>query len=391
MVFKCKNCGAKLNVDKNDEMVTCEYCDSVNKVEFSQFDFYRNMSTKSKKYIKISIFITLGMIAFGIVSSLVFDIQSIGPVGKTESSSDDYYYGTFKYTYHQNGGYLINNNNDDYLDIVSIALNVEDSENYLQILNGKTGEKIKSIKINKEKKPKLFVLDQNYICVSKEDFTVSIYEKENLFLLKTFSVSDKLNKYTYNNNTLYFQTHDDNLWSVDLESFKLISEDPENWYEDYSIFKLKSNPNEVAVQFRPGIYMHTNIIVENEISYSAKLKEKSSKDVFSISAERENEILWNIPLGYEDDTWRDGPVIILAEQNIVTFGKKFTSDNMGYLIGIDKTDGRIKYEALKTGKSCKLNDFYYNGRYIIANIWGSFHAFDPSTGETKWMAGRKCE
>ncbi len=83
--------------------------------------------------------------------------------------------------------------------------------------------------------------------------------------------------------------------------------------------------------------------------------------------------------------------MILSDQNIITYGKKFTSDNLGYLIGIDKTEGRIKYEVQKSGKSCRLYDFYYNGRYVIANINGSYHAFDPSTGETKWLVGSNCE
>ncbi len=163
MVFKCKNCGAKLNVLKTDEIITCEYCGSINKIQFSANDYFRNMTVKSKKYSKISVFIAIGMIAFGIMMSVIMNKKATGGF----SSDDDYYYNTFKYNYYQDGGYLINNNNDDFLDIVTIALNIEDSENYLHILNGETGERIQSLKLDKEKEPKLFVVNE-FICVSSK-------------------------------------------------------------------------------------------------------------------------------------------------------------------------------------------------------------------------------
>lgn len=369
MVYKCKNCGAKLQVEKNAETVTCEYCGSVNKVEFSMTDYFRNISVKSKKYTKISVFFTIGIIVFGIVSSVIFKNK-----GVSSFTDGDSYYGVHKYNYYQDSGYLIDNNNDDYLDIVTIALNIENSQSYLQILDGRTGEKIKSIQIDKEKEPKLFVVNEKYICVPKGDFTISIYDKTELSEIKSFSLSDKVDMYTFSDNKLFFETHDDNLWTI-----------------DFNTIELKKESFDVKLENRPSRYIHVNTVDDGNNTYTAKKKEKSSKDVFSIIAENENETLWNLPLGFEDMTWWDGPVIVLADQNIVTFGKKFTSDNLGYLIGIDKTEGRIKYEVQKSGKSCKLYDFYYNGRYVIANINGSYHAFDPSTGETKWLVGNVCE
>jgi outer membrane protein assembly factor BamB len=76
---------------------------------------------------------------------------------------------------------------------------------------------------------------------------------------------------------------------------------------------------------------------------------------------------------------------------IVTYGKRFDTPHLGCLIGIDKTEGRVRYEKEIAGESCYLNDFYYNGQFVIANIWGTLYAFDPNTGETVWFAGRKCE
>jgi hypothetical protein len=92
----------------------------------------------------------------------------------------------------------------------------------------------------------------------------------------------------------------------------------------------------------PGDYLHKNTYEENGITYYVKKKEKSSKAVFSITAEKDGEILWNLPLGFEDITWWDGPVLVLADQNLVTFGKKFTSDNKGYVVGVDKNSGLLK-------------------------------------------------
>ena len=370
MVFKCNNCGAKLNVKKTDEIVTCEYCGSVNKIEFSTNNYIRNITGKSKKYTKISVIITFTMIAFGIISSLIYSNKN----STVLNTDDDYYYGTFKYNYYQDGGYPIDNNNDAFLDIVTIGLNIENSQNFLQIIDGKTGERLQSIQINKEKKPKLFVVNKEYICIAKEDFTISIYNKENLSEIKTFSLSDKVDRYFFSDNKLYFETSDDNKWIIDFSNLDL--------KKDRFKFKLKN---------RPGRYIHVNTVEDGNITYTVKKKKKSSKDVFSVIAKKGKKEIWNLPLGFEDVTWWDGPVIVQSGQNIITFGKKFTSDNLNYLIGIDKTEGRIKYEVQKSGKDCRLYDFYFNGRYVITNINGSFHAFDPSTGETKWMVGNICK
>jgi len=369
MVYKCKNCGAKLNVDKNAENVKCEYCESVNKIEFSMNDFYRNMSNRSKRYTKISSFFVIGMLIFGMSISLFMN-----KIATNNFSDEDKFYGIYKYNYYQDGGYLINNNDDGFLDIVTIALNIEDSENYLQIIDGKTGKRLKSIKLNKGKEPKLLVINKKYICISKEDFTITIYENKELLEIKTFSLSDKLKNYNFLNNKLYFETFDDNLWTINFPKLELRK----------GTFKMN-------LINRPSKFVHVSNASDESVTYFVKKKEKSSKNIFSVIAEKENIEIWNIPLGYEDVTWWDGPVIIVEGQNVITFGRKFTSDNLGYLIGIDKTDGRIKYEVQKSGKNCKLYDFYFNGRYIIANINGSFHAFNPNTGETKWMAGDVCK
>ena len=370
MVYKCKNCGAKLNIKKTDEIITCEYCGSVNKINFSSNNGSYSFSVNTKKYLKFYIIFAAVMIIFGFLSFLFSGPKN----NKILKNDENYYFGTFKYNYYQDYGYLINNNNDEFLDIATVGLNIENSKNYLQILDGKTGKRIKSVEIDKEKEPKLFVIDNKYIFIARNDFTLSIYDKTNLSEIKTFALSDKFDHYEFADNTLYFDTYDDNKQTIDLTSLKL----------EKSNFKKELNK-------RAGNYSHRNYAVENNTIYTAKLKKRSSKKVFSVIAENEKKELWNLPLGFEDITWWNGPVLILAGQNIITFGKKFTSDNLGYLIGIDKTEGRIKYEVQKSGKDCRLFDLYFNGRYIIANIAGSFFAFDPSNGKTKWQVGDKCE
>jgi FlaG/FlaF family flagellin (archaellin) len=198
MVYKCKNCGAKLNVDKDAEMVTCEYCDSVNKIEKSTFDFYnnwtQNWSQNTKKYTKLSIFITIGMVVLGIVMSVLMN-PNTGVLNNNENKDefssedrDDYYYGTYRYNYYQDGGLLVNCNNDAFLDIVSIALDIETSTHYIHIIDGETGERIAEKQINYDNGPKLFVVNQNFVFTAKEDFTISIYNREDLSLLRNYSL-----------------------------------------------------------------------------------------------------------------------------------------------------------------------------------------------------------
>ncbi len=371
MVFKCKNCGAKLKIDKSAETIKCEYCDSVNKIDFSANDFYRKMANNSKKYTKFYLILFVIIFLFGFGYSFFMNKQLINKIPFTDNET---YYGVPKYNYSNNGGYLIKNNNDEFLDIVTLAFNIEDSQNYLQIIDGKTGKRTSSIKIDKEIKSELVVINNEFIFLAKDDFTLTLYDKTNLAEIKTFLLSDKLDKYYYSDNKLFIEAYDNTKQIIDLKSLNLKKEN----------FTKK-------IKRRAGKYTHKNFAISGGITYSVKKKEKSSKDIFSIIAKKDNETLWNIPLGYEDVTWWDGPVMVLTGETIITFGKKYTSDNLGYIIGIDKTDGRIVYEVQKSGKSCRLYDFYFNGRYVIANISGSFHAIEPSTGKTKWTAGNACK
>jgi hypothetical protein len=210
---------------------------------------------------------------------------------------------------------------------------------------------------------------------TKENFSLTIYNKTDLSIIKTFDLSDNIRYYECTNDTFYFDTYDDTGYKVDLKNLNLLKETVT-----------------IPLSKMPGNYHNHNRITENGNVYTAVLKEKSSKAFFSIIAEKDNAELWNLPLKYEDITWWHGPILAVSGKSVVTYGKKFEGESSrGYLIGIDKVKGKIKYEKEIGGGECRINDMHFNGLYIITNIYGCFQAFDPETGEQIWITGNKCE
>ncbi len=380
MAYKCKSCGAKLKVKKNQTEVRCEYCGTTNKIEYSQSDFYRDTSKRSKKIIMWS-FIVFGVIM--LFSFIPMLLNTSNFVCKKNGGSDnnwDFKFNAKEIYFNESGCFLTDFNNDDVLDIVGIASKYGDNENYfLHSIDGENGKILKTTELKRNKNPELFPV-KKYFFISKDDFTLTVYnqkiEKE-----KTFSLTDKVEYYDINQDTLYIETYDEKKWKLNLNSLSIKKENFEFENSTY----LSSN------------YNFNTWDTDGEHTYVALPKEKSSKNLYTVVAlntktlPKEDETakidtLWQLPMSFESVGGEYQ--IIVAEQNIITPGNKFTAENKPYLVAIDKTEGIVKYEIkICDTEGIYIKDFFYNEKYLIVNIYGSMIAYEPSTGKIVWKSG----
>ena len=167
MVYKCFNCGAKLEIDKTTEIIRCDYCGSVNKIEMNhtgtQFKILPSQK-KNASVISIIIFIVVFFIGLFIYLSMRENIPS------TEITIG----GVSPFSFHQDGGYLIDQNNDNALDIVTMAMMDPDGTFEIQILDGKTGSILASAESDYAQKAKLITVCHDMIFATKEDLTLTI-------------------------------------------------------------------------------------------------------------------------------------------------------------------------------------------------------------------------
>jgi DNA-directed RNA polymerase subunit RPC12/RpoP len=132
MVYKCYNCGAKLKIDQTSEIIVCEYCASVNKIELKRSETSVNVQVQTKKPASV-----IGIIS--VVAVLFIGLIAYYIMRQSPQNNEITIEGVSPYSYQQDGGYLIDQNNDGIMDIATMAMLTSDSQYEIQILDGKTG------------------------------------------------------------------------------------------------------------------------------------------------------------------------------------------------------------------------------------------------------------
>jgi hypothetical protein len=274
MVYKCKNCGAKLEIDKTTEFIKCAYCGSVNKIEVNPVKGYIS-DMKSKSRIGCLAIISFVLILIGTGLTVYFLNRPKQTPDTSETETNISLKKDLPYTYYLDNGFLIDFNGDKYIDIATMAINTDEKgAHYLQILDGKTGRILKQTKTDKEKNPDLYVFDKKYIFVAKDDFTFTLYDLNNLSVNKTFALTDKINYFKLTGDTLHIRTYDEIDRAIDLKTQTITN-------EDYQFDRSE----------RPVDHYYLSEIREGDYVYKTVKKEKSSKNLFSVIAEKEGQVL----------------------------------------------------------------------------------------------------
>ena len=269
-------------------------------------------------------------------------------------------------------GHLINSNNDDTYDIVGISGSITGGTK-LTIVDGKTGKVLHKFdkKYELGELVSIYCPTKDYVCVAEEDLTMKILSAKDFSLIGTVALSEGIRRTDYADNIFYLDFFDNTQMAINIETAKVVQ-------ADFDFL------DEIAGFSKSYFHEQTD---NNGITYSATEK-IGIKEFIVITAVQKNDTLWQTNLRYLNVLLIDDPVILLVDNTIVTYGTQLGDDEYGYIVGLDKKNGMIRYEQKQVSTwSSDLSGFIYNEKYIIA-YWGfGLHAYDPNTGERIWNIG----
>lgn len=343
-----------MEADETKKMAVCRYCGVSSYIsppdEQDKSRGYDQQKQFGNKIFRIGLVISIVMLLAG--GGAVYFISSKG--------------GGFKDWY--STGCLVNSNNDNVLDIVGLW-GTPVSQNNIAVVDGKTGKVIKSIDNGKNsQKPEIFCPTEDFIFSVNPDLTVSVFEPKNLELLKTITLSDKIRNYSLENNTLCINCYDGSTVAVDLTALKT----------------GKCEIGENGLSYTP-YYNLSDQQTHNGITYTARLKKGATNFIIITAAKNEKDTIWTAPLRYIGIS---SPCLVVTDQIVSTYGVRLDDKEHGYLVGLDKKNGMIRYEEKQASYWSKnIHALYFNGKYIIG-YWGSgLYAYEPDKGELVWQIG----
>lgn len=350
MIIKCKACGANLEYRKNQETAVCKYCGSTNVLPQAE-DRKSAISGAKPAKTKTLLWIFGTVLLFSLIPLLL--IRN-GPAR------------AFREWY--SPGFPVDANGDEYLDIVGFSGSPTD-QYHLTTVDGATGEIIRTTEgYDEALKPEIFCPSTNYICVFKSDLTVDVVDPVSLKTTSAFTVTDRIGSYWFAGSVLCVNTLDRDSLAVDLSTGKqadFITAPKVNYY---SYVQLSSQHTDTATGIR--------YVAENK---------PGSLSLLLVSALKDTTVLWKTPLRYKNTA--SAPPLAVTDHMVITYGQGVGSDK-GTLIGIDRKDGMVRYEAEQGSTwSAWINSLCYNSKVVV--IWYGFglHGFDPDTGERLWHIG----
>lgn len=352
MELKCKSCGAALDAPGKDEFVKCQYCGTTNKIPHSVWESisYKQYHTP---YVKRS-FITVFLIVFFLVIGIVSYFQITSPAGIAR----EWY----------SPGCLVDANGDKVLDIVGLSGSPM-KQNNITLLNGKTGKIIDTEhKISFDQRPDLFAPAPQYLCMQQPDLKLKILNPTDFSTLATMPLPDKIKHYQIAEKRFCVECFDGSLHSINLENFEsdTCTSAGEKQYLPHNFFWQTAE--------------------SNGVEYHASSKYNAAVKFLIITATQQTDTLWSKTLSYENIAYT--PCLAIQGETVATFGRKPGDKDHGYLVGLDKKTGKLKFaQKQESTWSTNLVAFYSNQKYIIAHYGAGLFAFDPETGKVKWRIG----
>ncbi len=353
--MKCRGCGANITPSKDAKYIQCPYCGTFNDVEIKKTNiptyFIRRPTVKP-------IYIVFAIIIIMFFSSIIFMFA-----GKGGGTSFNEFYSP---------AYLANCNNDDILDIVGTIGTVSKGEKPA-IIDGLTGKILFKANnfVDLGYITEIFSPTEDYVCYVTKDLVLTILRANDFSEIGTVMLPDGIKKYNYINDTLFMFFFDNTQVGIDLEtarSTETSMDMPDNYYRLYN-----------------NVY-HQQL--DNDGVMFVASEKSGSEEFIIITAIKDNDTLWQTVLRYKNVQIVDDPVILLVDNTVITYGTKLGDDDYGYIIGLDKSTGMIRYEQKQNSTwSSGVTSFIYNGKYVIVT-WGfGVHAYDPNTGENVWNIG----
>lgn len=354
--MKCRSCGANIKPVKDAKFIECPFCGTFNEIGLKKnSNSISNFAHINKKSLVTIYSVIFVLIIVGISISIFY--KSNGNI-----SSKEFY----------SIANLVNSNNDGVLDIVGIVGTINGGVR-VSVIDGATGDILLKTKDKFDYNFISLVIcpSEDYICYVKKDLTMDILSAKDLSFIGSVLLPDQIQKYLFSNDSLYLFFFDKSQIGINLKNGK----------NSHSNLK---KPDKKSFLYSNLVH---NQIDDEGVEYIATEK-SGSKEFIVITAIKNDDTLWQTNLRYENVLITDNPCILLIDNTVLTYGTQLGDDDYAYVIGLDKTNGMIRYEMKQNSTwSNGLNSFLYNNKYLIAT-WGlGLHAYNPVTGERVWNIG----
>lgn len=135
-----------------------------------------------------------------------------------------------------------------------------------------------------------------------------------------------------------------------------------------------------------GLTDDESALVVGGKTYALKKRKQGTK-ILTVEVTASGKTLWSKELPYVSPTF--STAIAVGQGVVMVWAASPAEKRRGILVGLDANTGNQLYEKPQNGQvTHSVEQFAFNGRYLIAMYWGAVYAYEPKTGELAWKVGQ---
>ena len=381
MLIKCQQCGAPLDVEPNEQVVKCQFCKATTRVAQSYqppvpfspppaFPQPQGVRPRPKGNPGCAIGVLSVIIA--LVGAGVAGIAALGTGASTViGKSSSVVTGSAAWNT-SSGACLLDANGDGVFDVGGMT-GAPGTGTTPTIIDGKTGDVI----WEGEASPKGSVstcAGDGWLVVSRPDFRIEFHNARKPEVPVKYLARDKLQAISLGKGCVSIKTDDGTTAGVALPGGTATKCDA-------------PKPRRLTAEW-PGVVgltQHGTTITVGSTKYSVK-KRKTGTKMLTVEVSKSGKTLWSKELPYAAPTFNTA--IAVGQGMVLVWAASPADRKKAILVGLDAKTGTQKYEHPQNGLVTNtIEQFRFNGRYVIAMYWGKVYAYEPKTGEIAWTAG----
>lgn len=388
MIMVCSQCGAPLEVTEGAQFARCQYCGvNVRLLPHAAPNVAvpappptlqpsgRNLAPM------IAIAAAGSMAAMGVAVSLILSPAEVAhPIPRPPSQLPASAAASISATNEpaapsRFGGpvCLLDANGDGVSDLLGMS-GLQGSANQPTVVDGATGALLWRGEIQ-DKTPQLACLDSRWFVLVAPNFQAEFYDARNMGAPVRVLLRDTLDSYAMGTGCVRLRTSDRSFQGIALPGGTVVP------------CETKEKQNDLREGGRGVIGLTgSQAKLEHDGRTYTLEKRKQGSGVLSVRVLDGKKALWTRELPYVAPTFDTG--IATNGRSIALWAAEPGANDRGILVGLDAETGEQRYAVrsqLMVSNSFRYFD--YNGRFVVIQLWGSLHAYDPDTGALAWKIG----
>jgi outer membrane protein assembly factor BamB len=391
MLIKCQHCGAPLDVDPNEQIVKCRFCKATTKVVEEPPRFVpaaapqyppqapfqhrpapgfgpppvRQRPKGNKAGCVIAAAGAMVAVVAGVIAVFGAGMQAITSGTGIDLSGPEWWNAV-------SGTCFLDANGDGIFDVGGLT-GEPGTGSIPTIVDGKTG----SVIWMGEKKGKGAVsgcAGNDWLAVSRPDFGIEFHRARQPEVPVKFLARDKLQGLSLGKGCVNIKTADGTTTGVALPGGTAITctaPEPRRLTEEsLGVVGLTDDGTQLVVGAR---------------TYRIKKRETGTK-MLTVEVSASGKTLWSKELPYASPTFNTG--IGVGRGVVMVWAASPGKVDRAILVGLDESTGSQLYQKPQSGQvTNSIEQFQFNGRYLIVMYWGKLYAYEPKTGEIVWTVG----